>query len=47
MSFKKKLKSLVCKHNWEKFMGFRNIGRGKFSQRYVCKKCEKMREVVR
>jgi len=42
----KKLKRLLCKHEWEKFLGFRNIGGGKFSQKYVCKKCRKMKDVV-
>jgi len=47
MQFKEKLKCLFGNHQWEKFMGFRNIGRGKFAQRYVCKKCKKMKEVVK
>jgi transposase-like protein len=47
MRFKEKLKQLTCKHRWEKFMGLRNAGGGKFSQRYVCKKCGKRKEVVK
>ena len=43
---KEKIKVFLCKHEWEKFMGLRNIGGGKFSQRYVCKKCKKMKEII-
>ena len=46
MKLKDKLKGLFCNHNWEKFMGYRNIGGGKFAQKYVCRKCKKMKEVV-
>ena len=42
----KRLKRLFCRHDWGKFMGFRNIGSGKFAQKYVCRKCKKMKEVV-
>jgi hypothetical protein len=47
MKFAEKLKCLLGNHKWEKFMGSRNIGGGKFSQKYVCKKCGKMMEKVR
>ena len=46
MKLKEKLKCLFGNHQWEKFMGYRNIGSGKFSQKYVCKKCEKMKEKI-
>jgi len=41
--------SLKCKiglHNWEKYMGYENRGDGKFLQRYICKRCKKIKEVV-
>lgn len=34
-------------HKWEKFMGLSNIGKGKFLQRYKCKICGKIKEVVK
>tara|TARA_Y100000294_G_scaffold177021_1_gene201084 strand:- start:134 stop:277 length:144 start_codon:yes stop_codon:yes gene_type:complete len=46
MKLKEKLKCLLGNHQWVKFMGVRNIGGGKFSQKYVCKRCRKMKEKV-
>ena len=46
MKFADKLKCLLGKHKWEKFMGVRNIGGGKFSQKYICKRCRKMKDKV-
>ena len=46
MKFLDKLGCLLGNHQWEKFMGVRNIGGGKFSQKYVCRRCKKMREKV-
>ncbi len=40
-------KCLFGFHEWEKFMGWRNVGYGKFSQKYKCKKCGKIKEVVK
>lgn len=47
MSIRKKIGRFFCRHDWEKFMGLRNIGRGKFAQKYSCRKCGKMKEVIR
>jgi len=47
MNFSEKLRCLFGKHEWEKFMGLTNIGDGKFSQKYICKKCRKIKEKVR
>lgn len=44
---KKPLKCFFGFHEWEKFMGFINIGKGKFAQKYKCKRCHKMKEVVK
>ena len=44
---KRPLKCLFGLHEWEKFMGLSNISRGKFRQRYKCKRCHKMKEVVK
>jgi|TARA_Y100000294_G_C8271868_1_gene223152 hypothetical protein len=46
MKFKERLKCVLGKHEWEKFMGVRNIGQGKFSQKYVCKRCRKIKERI-
>lgn len=35
-------KCLFGFHKWEKFMGLSNVGKGKFLQRYKCKKCNKI-----
>lgn len=34
-------------HEWEKFMGLSNIGNGKFMQKYKCKKCGKVKKVIK
>ena len=34
-------------HKWKKFMGPNNVGDGKFSQKYKCEKCEKIKEVIK
>lgn len=47
MRFLEKLQCIIGNHNFEKFMGLGNIGRGKFSQKYKCKKCGKIKEVVK
>jgi len=44
MGFIDKISCLLGNHQWEKFMGARNIGRGKFSQTYKCRKCGKLKE---
>jgi hypothetical protein len=44
---KKSLKCLFGMHAWEKFMGFSNVGGGKFMQRYKCRICGKIKEVIR
>lgn len=41
------MKPIKCRlgfHEFEKFMGPGNIGGGKFSQKYRCKKCGKIKE---
>ena len=40
-----KLKCLFGLHEWEKYMGYENLGNGKFLQRYIYKKCGKIKEV--
>jgi len=34
-------------HSWEKLGGCDNIGGGKFLQRYVCKRCRKIKKVIK
>ena len=46
MKFKEKLKCLVGMHRWEKYMGYSNIGGGKFAQKYICKRCKKLKEKI-
>lgn len=33
-------------HKWEKYMGYDNLGDGKFRQKYICKRCNKIKEVI-
>ena len=40
------LKCFFGFHEWEKFMGPQNRGNGKFSQKYICKKCKKIKEII-
>jgi len=44
MNFMQKLRCFLGTHLWEKFMGPRNIGGGKFSQKYKCINCGKIKE---
>ena len=46
MSSLSKLRCLFGMHEFEKFMGSRNIGGGKFSQKYKCSKCKKLKEKI-
>ena len=46
MGFIDKIKCFLGVHELEKFMGPRNIGGGKFSQKYKCKKCSKFKERI-
>jgi hypothetical protein len=41
-----KLKCRLGLHKWEKFAGPKNIGGGKFSQKYKCDNCNKVMEKV-
>lgn len=41
-----KLKCFLGIHEWKKFLGPRNVGGGKFSQKYICEVCRKMKEKV-
>ncbi|HJZ19053.1 MAG TPA: hypothetical protein VJ208_03025 [Candidatus Nanoarchaeia archaeon] len=41
-----KLKCFFGIHDWKKFMGSRNVGGGKFSQKYACETCRKIREEI-
>ena len=38
------IKCMLGMHSLEKFMGPRNVGDGKFAQKYKCKICEKIIE---
>ena len=42
-----KFKCIMGLHEWEKLRGLENLHNGKFMQRYVCKKCRKIKEVVK
>jgi len=44
---KMNIKCLFGFHKWEKYMGCNNIGNGKFKQKYICKKCKKIKEIVK
>lgn len=33
-------------HKWEKYGGPRNMGGGKFEQKYTCKKCKKIKREI-
>jgi len=46
MKISEKINCLFGRHQWEKLMGMRNIGGGKFSQKYVCKRCRKIKEKI-
>ncbi|MFH1840168.1 MAG: hypothetical protein ABH849_03390 [Nanoarchaeota archaeon] len=37
-------KCLFGMHDWEKYMGPQNRGNGVFAQKYICKKCKKIKE---
>jgi len=41
-----KIKCRLGIHKWEKFTGARNIGGGKFSQKYRCDACGKIKEKI-
>jgi len=41
------LKCLFGFHVWNKYMGPSNYGEGKFSQKYICKRCGKIKEVIK
>jgi len=43
----KSIKCFFGMHEWEKFMGLGNVGEGKFRQRYKCRRCNKMKEVMK
>jgi len=43
----KSIKCFFGIHEWEKFMGLSNAGGGKFIQKYKCKKCNKIKEVIK
>lgn len=43
---KMNLKCLFGFHIFEKFMGLSNVGGGKFRQKYKCKICWKIKEIV-
>ncbi len=44
---KKKFRCILGFHKWEKFMGCRNVGGGKFQQDYKCRYCNKIKSVVK
>ncbi len=37
------IKCLFGFHRWKKFGGPKNVGGGKFEQKYVCERCRKIR----
>jgi len=41
------LKCFFGFHKWEKFMGYENVGNGKFKQTWICKRCNKMKTVIK
>jgi len=41
------LSCLFGRHKWEKMGGAENVGSGKFRIRLVCKKCNKIKEVIK
>ncbi|MEK6897229.1 MAG: hypothetical protein AABW93_01720 [Nanoarchaeota archaeon] len=43
----KSIKCFFGMHEWEKFMGLSNVRGGKFRQNYKCRKCSKMKEVIK
>ncbi|MCX6749387.1 MAG: hypothetical protein NTW17_01420 [Candidatus Pacearchaeota archaeon] len=43
----KSIKCFFGMHEWEKFMGLSNVGEARFRQRYKCRKCNKIKEIVR
>ncbi len=43
--FAMNLKCLFGLHNWKKLGGPRNVGGGKFEQRYKCSRCYKIKTV--
>lgn len=40
------LKCLFGFHEWVKFMGWSNIGDGKFKQTYKCENCKSYKDVI-
>jgi hypothetical protein len=34
-------------HRWEKLGGCENVGSGNFLQKYICKKCRKIKKVMK
>lgn len=40
-----KIKCLLGFHKWEKYSGPRNLGGGKFEQKFICNKCKKIKRV--
>ncbi len=42
----KKLKCFIGFHKWKKFMGCKNIGKGKFQQDYKCEDCSKIKRRI-
>jgi len=44
---KKPLKCFFGMHEWEKLMGLSNIGGGRFRQKYKCKMCNKIKEIIK
>jgi len=41
------LKCLFGMHRWEKFGGAENVGEGKFRIRLICKRCKKIKSMVK
>jgi len=46
MGILKKIRCLCGLHDWKKYMGPENMGRGKVGQRYICEKCGKIMTTV-
>lgn len=43
----KSIKCLIGLHEYEKLGGASNVGGGKFKFRYVCKKCKKIKTIIK
>ena len=40
------LKCIFGFHDWKKYGGPKNVGAGKFEQKYICNKCKKIKRKI-